>query len=696
MLDENGFASVIRFEQAVKTKDYEQACAELLGILAKIDSNFGGFQNIECDFPSQLANLEQDKAVHFCTRVATAITQLFVDPDFMISDVGTLRFLAFQRWIGLIFASSPYVNADHVLQTYNRNAQRESISEIFLEDNRAYLNKFCILYLPESNITLNLDALWDIDPELCVSLCFALQSPRVLHTEQAYAKRAAILQWLPEKLLQISSLNNLPTNIAHDVYMHCSYDAAPNKHQVKKALNDIIRRHLLSLGWEDRDVQKMGSQNGKPVMVVLLEHFHSSHAIYRAYSASLTAAKAFFHIIGLSDGDIDQTGREVFDEFYLLNGNHIIDRLEQIKDLCERNGAAIFYMPSIGMDITSICASNARFAPIQVVGLGHPATTNSSFIDYAIVEDDYVGLEQCFSESLLRLPTNALPYVPVSPQFASTVLSVRDNPDVVNIGIALTTMQLNPYFLDVCKAIYERANVEIRFHFICTQSIGITQPYVERFISSYLGDSAVSYPYMPYEQYQHILSRCDMVLYPFPFSTVSGAIEMATFGLVGVCKTGNEVHEHLNQGVFKRLGLPEWLVAENVDQYVERAVRLAENHQERIALRHHISDSNVLQTLFNGEPSQMGLVLLQKLAEWAEQNHIEFAFSIPAKKRTTRKAAKVSAKKAEDNVTAKPAKKSVTKTKSEPKKAETKKANTKKKASPLKEAAEQLKKKEKK
>ena len=44
-----------------------------------------------------------------------------------------------------------------------------------------------------------------------------------------------------------------------------------------------------------------------------------------------------------------------------------------------------------------------------MIALGHPATTHSDFIEYVIVEDDYVGSEKCFSEQLLRLPKDALP-----------------------------------------------------------------------------------------------------------------------------------------------------------------------------------------------------------------------------------------------------------------------------------------------
>ena len=41
--------SVIRFEQEVAAKNYEAACVELLDILSKIDTNFGGVEGIEID-----------------------------------------------------------------------------------------------------------------------------------------------------------------------------------------------------------------------------------------------------------------------------------------------------------------------------------------------------------------------------------------------------------------------------------------------------------------------------------------------------------------------------------------------------------------------------------------------------------------------------------------------------------------------
>ena len=653
--------SVIRFEQEVAAKNYEAACVELLDILSKIDTNFGGVEGIEIDYPSQLNDeLVQDKIKHFCTRVAVAMSELFSDPKLDISEGGAQRFFTLQRWINMIFASSPFVNADHVLQTYNRNPDKTNLSDFHLDNARSSLIKFCIFYLPESNVNVNLDALWNLDPELCASLCFALQSPRFIGTDQAFSKRGTLLQWFPEKLATIENLNNVPSAISHDVYMHCSYDIAENKHWVKKALNQVIRRHLLQGGWIDRDVTKLGERNGKPVMVVLLEHFHSSHSIYRTHSTSMIAARERFHLIGVGNEAVDAAGQAVFDEFHLLKGDNIFSKLNELKEICEKNGAAVLYMPSIGMDLTTIFASNTRLAPVQVIALGHPATTHSDFIEYVIVEDDYVGSEKCFSEQLLRLPKDAFPYVPsaLAPQHVEYRL--RENPEVVNIGIASTTMKLNPYFLAALKAIRDRANVKVHFHFALGQSSGVTHPYVERFIKSYLGNDATAHPHAPYDQYLRILHNCDMMVNPFPFGNTNGIIDMVTLGLVGVCKTGAEVHEHIDEGLFKRLGLPEWLIANTVDEYVERAIRLAENHQERLELRRHIIENNGLQTLFTGDPSPMGKVLLEKFEEWKAANLAEK----PKKKAT--KSATTKEKSTKSTTTKKSAVKS--EGKSEPKK----------------------------
>ncbi|EFA28660.1 conserved hypothetical protein [Haemophilus influenzae HK1212] len=121
---------------------------------------------------------------------------------------------------------------------------------------------------------------------------------------------------------------------------------------------------------------------------------------------------------------------------------------------------------------------------------------------------------------------------------------------------------------DTFIAIRDKAKVKVHFHFALGQSFGITHPHVKWFIEQYLGDSATAHAHAPYREYLDILRHCDMMLNPFPFGNTNGIIDMVTLGLVGVCKTGEEVHEHIDEGLFKRLGLPEWLIAQSVEEYI--------------------------------------------------------------------------------------------------------------------------------
>ncbi|HHF6483246.1 TPA: adhesin, partial [Haemophilus influenzae] len=102
-----------------------------------------------------------------------AITTLFSDPELAISEEGALKMISLQRWLTLIFASSPYVNADHILNKYNINPDSEG--GFHLATDNSSIAKFCIFYLPESNVNMSLDALWAGNQQLCASLCFALQ-----------------------------------------------------------------------------------------------------------------------------------------------------------------------------------------------------------------------------------------------------------------------------------------------------------------------------------------------------------------------------------------------------------------------------------------------------------------------------------------------------------------------------------------
>jgi hypothetical protein len=599
--------SLESFEQAVYSRNHEKATRKLLSLFDLLNQNYGGLrQNFSAHLTRFADKLDADQ--HIATRISAAITTLFSDPNFMLSQLGYQKIISLQRWMGTLFAATAFRNTDHIIRMMN--LEGAASQDVKLDDKSVL--KFCLLYSPESDIPIDLDGLWKYNKVLTACLALVLMSPRFLGTPAAHRKREALLEWLPSRLGEIEDLNFLPNGILHDVYMQCSYADSPRRHDIKVPINQLLRKKLKELKIDNLDVMGVPRRriNGKPVMIVVLEWFTAVHSIYRTHSLSMEACRRHFHLIGIGESHtVDDTGKKVFDEFIVVPSGSPIKATKKIQEIANEYLPSVLYMPSVGMFPLTMCITNLRLAPLQMAALGHPATTRSDYVDYIVVEDDYVGDPACFSEQLFRLPRNGMPYRP-SAAYEATEPRLRDRPDTVAIAIASSVMKLNPGFLAACKSIAERAKTPLQFHFLLGFGQGFVFIAARNLILSYLPD-AVVYPHQGYKQYMGVIGRCDMYINPFPFGNTNGVVDMTHHGLVGICKSGPEVFEQIDAAMFRRMDLPESLIAPTVEDYVSAAVELADNHEARIALRQRLLGTNALERIFQGDPDYFGNTLIQ-------------------------------------------------------------------------------------
>ena len=568
--------SLETFEYLCYSRNRELAARELVKLLSTLEVQYGALQGIKANLGSVVPALRNTALL---ARLTSALSSLFSDPEFFLTPQGFGQLIAWQRWITTLFAASPFGNADHILRSMNVRAP-----DAELELTEASFVKFCLLYSPDSDIPADVQALWTYNRKLAVALFFSLLAPRFLGTEAAHGKREALLGWLPPKLDEVQDLDELPLAIMHDVFMNCSYADRPDKHEIKRAIHKLVRKKVLKEGFPDLDITgPRGMQNGKPVMMIVLEWFTAKHSIYRTHSASLRALREKFHLVALGgDQQVDDIGRAVFDEFIPL-GNDMRPTLQTVREEAVKRKPAVVFYPSIGMFQPTIYLSNMRLAPIQLTALGHGASSMSPFIDYFAVEEDIAGDPATYSEKLLLLPKDAIPHVR-SADAVTLTPQLRENPEIVRVAVAATTMKLNPQFIKTCVQIAKAAKTPVQFEFLMGFANGLTHEQVSRFVHSYLPDANV-HRHQPYGPYMAVINNCDLFLNPFPYGNMNGNADMALAGLVGVCRTGPQVHEHIDGGLFARLGLPDWLVAKSDEDYVAAAVRLIDNPDERLALR---------------------------------------------------------------------------------------------------------------
>jgi hypothetical protein len=604
------------FEHAAYSRKHEDAAKMLVNLLSILDSSYGvpGPQ-----FRAQpLAGIASDqREAHIGVRLASAISCLFSDKDFQFAPQSLTSLFTLQRWFATIFGSTLFLNADHVVRALNL-AGKGNLNH--LEVTPQDLPKFCLLYLPESEIVLEIDSLWDANKYLAASLGMALLSPRFLGSPQAHDKRETLLPWLAEKLPEIESLDALPFGIMHDVYMHCSYADLPDKHAIKGSINVLIERwleqnKLLSLDTPVKTLAGIKQGAAKPTMLVVMEWFNAGHSIYRTHSRTLEAARELFHVVGMGLANAtDAVGHAVFDEWIEIKPANLQEQIAQIRAVAQKYQAQVFYMPSVGMFPLTMMLANIRLAPVMAMALGHPATTHSEHMDYVVVEEDYVGDPECFSEELLVLPADGMPYRPSG--LASQVPAqpiIRENPEVVDIVVASSAMKINPGFLNACKHIAATSKVPVKFHFAVAFAQGMVFEQVRRVVGNVLGDTAIVYSHRGYQEYMEIVRNCDMFINPFPFGNTNGIIDTVTAGLVGVCKTGMEVNEHIDQGLFERFGMPTWLVATTTEDYIKATIQLAENHELRNELRRKHAGPDKVGRIFQGRPEIMGQMLMERL-----------------------------------------------------------------------------------
>ena len=582
-------------EGALARRDFGRAVETLTSLLRTMDRSAGlvareDVEELSAAFPDKI----QEEAA---TRIAAAIAELFSADDFQLTDLQFRKLLPLHRWISTIFAASGFGAADFVLRRLGLVPTAEAIKSRSIFD----LFKLCLLFSHESAIPLNFQLLFQRSPRLACGLGAAVLATRLAATPRADHKREALLKWMTWALARLDSLDGLPVEILADVWMGASYANGRGKHDIKRPLNALFRKQLAARGFQNPRFSP--SETPRKTVFVILERFHVGHSIMRTHSISMQALKRRYRLVGIGpEGMVDDVGKAMFDAYHPLEPfEPSLKFVSNVLALAEKQRPAAVYYPSAGMSLYSVYLLNMRLAPKQLVALGHPATTHSDAIDAVLVEEDYLGDPSLFSERVVALPASAIPYLePVLQNFEP---APRLAGEPVRVAVACTIMKLNPRFLAALKAVQERSPVRVEIHFMLGGSTGFQHVYARKAIEAQL-PGAVVHPRAPYPEYMRNLSACDLFADPFPFGNTNGVVDTVFLGLPGVCLTGDEVHAHIDEGLFRRMNFPAFCIAKTVEAYVEALLRLVSDGALRRALSARLKANRPDRALYAGAPEK--------------------------------------------------------------------------------------------
>jgi len=87
-----------------------------------------------------------------------------------------------------------------------------------------------------------------------------------------------------------------------------------------------------------------------------------------------------------------------------------------------------------------------------------------------------------------------------------------------------------------------------------------------------------------------------------------------------VALEGLDLHARTDSMLLRRLGMPEWLVTQNEDQYIAAALRVIDNDAERIALSRQALALDIDRVLFGDATTPLRRDVVDAMW-WVYQNH---------------------------------------------------------------------------
>jgi hypothetical protein len=585
-------ASLPQFERFVIERDHERALLAALTILQAIDGRYGRIDRVAIG--SNDSALARDEAMRvFCTRFASAFGQMIAAPDFALSGVGYEALLVQRQWLDVIFSLSGFRGSDHLLTLVGQQDQDGNLS---YRGNR--LVKMLAVRSVDSRATLDLDQAWRANRDAAALAFLHSLDSLCVPSARGGKFRDAILEWLPERIDEVR-LGPLTLSNIQNAYLHCSYASTPNKHAIKAGLIRQMRRHCLEAGC--KEFAGGVSREPRPTVVVVLERFGRSHSVYRTHWLALRSLRERFNVVWVGyASQIDSQFQEAHDELIPIPLGELFAGIRTVADEILRRAPALVLHVGVGMSAASIALASLRLAPVQCVSFGHTATTMSPAIDAMILPEDIVGDPGCFSERVVALPRQAMPFMP--PPVRGTPAPAKTGNGTVQVAVVASAMKLNAGFIDALKRIAAAAKTPVEFHVFPAFAVGLTHRVLAGAFRREL-PMAVVHAETPYAKFLERLAGCDLFLCPFPYGNMNSIVDTASVGLPGVCLDGREAHAHADAGFFARIGLPPELVARTVEEYVACAARLIDDAPWRAACRQAVAGCDLGQAFYDGDAS---------------------------------------------------------------------------------------------
>jgi hypothetical protein len=577
--------SLETFEKAVYAHDYENASRLMLEGLQRLKTG--------AEFVGYTTDPNAKTVLY--TRWCAAMFALLCDPNYSLSQEGFDAIASENAIIDMLFRCSVFGTSDHMMPQFADDPTEKDTNKIRFKDSAGLL-KFLITYSMRSGFRMNFAKAFGDNPQTTFALYIGLLTTMIATSKDAEDRREELLKL--HNLFNDVNLTDRFLSPMSDAYMYCSYAHGNDKHAVKGLMHSLYSKMLLAHGFTEPKfkARKVGE---KPTILIPVEWFTSLHAMYRCYAPLVRQLRTKFRVVGIGRPHaIDDVSKKEFDAWYTVPEDKVV--LNDIGNRIKGIKPDVIWYPSLGMDLVWVALSSVRLAPVQLMTLGHPASSRSPCMDYAVCEEGDVKNEALFTEKLVNLPLGSMFRFVMRPDADLPVPFVEENPEVIKIAIPAMVLKLNATFLSTLKEIQDKCTRKVEFHFwpnMITTVLNQTAKEIREYLPG-----AFTYERSQYNHYMRQMQACHIQLGTFPFGGTNSNVDSMLLGSPLACMEACEPHATSDAKMLRRAGMPEWLIAHTREEYVAAAVRLIDNDTERVALSRYLIDEADITGKFLSEP----------------------------------------------------------------------------------------------
>ena len=267
-----------------------------------------------------------------------------------------------------------------------------------------------------------------------------------------------------------------------------------------------------------------------------------------------------------------------------------------------------------------------RAAPVQFGWLGHPATTGVKQMDYLLTNAyaEPVGMtEHLSSETLWRLPESYCVYRPGqnSPEVVDVAPCVERG--YITFGCFNNLAKVTEDVIRVWSRILLAVpDSRLMLEWTTFSDPALCAEFASRFARYGVGRERLELVPRRKENQYKLYNQIDIALDPFPCNGGTTGFDTIWMGVPYITLAGHHLMSRMGVMILSNVGLAS-LIAENEDDYVGLAVKLAQDRDRLFELRHGLRDKMLTSPLMDAPrfARHFEAALTGMWQQWCEQQN---------------------------------------------------------------------------